>query len=80
MVKDELSSRRPLCNTSFLTKVVETACKEQINDHLRNMSALQKNQSAFRKIHSVETAVPKVQNDLINNKSQGKYTITVLLD
>ena len=37
-------------------------------------------QSAYRRNHSVETGVPEVHNDLINNKSQGKDTILVMTD
>ena len=44
------------------------------------MPALQKLQSAYRRNHSVETAVKKVYNDLIVNKSQCKETILVMLD
>ena len=58
--RDELSSYRPLYNTSFLSKVLETACLKQLNEHLSKMPALQKLQSAYRRNHSVETAVTKV--------------------
>ena len=34
----------------------------------------------YRRIHSVETAVTKVYDDLIYKKSQGKDTILVSLD
>ena len=44
------------------------------------MPALQKMQSAYRRNHSVETAVTKVFSDLIIDKSQGKDTILILLD
>ena len=73
MDRDELWSYRPLYNTSFLSKVLETKCLKQLNDHLSKMFALQKMQSAYRQNHSVEAAVTKVYNDLI-------ITILVLLD
>ena len=44
------------------------------------MPALQKLQSAYRRNHSVETAVKKVYNDLKLNKNRGKDTILVMLD
>ena len=43
------------------------------------MPVLQKLQSASRRNHSVETAVTKVYNNLIIDKSRGKDTILVLL-
>ena len=39
---DELSSYRPSYNTSFLSKVLLTACPKQLNEHLSKMPALQK--------------------------------------
>ena len=40
--KDELSSYRPLYNTSFPSKVLETACLKQLIEHLIKMPALKK--------------------------------------
>ena len=57
---DELSSYRPLYNTSFLSKFLKTACLKQLNEHLSEMPALQKLQSAYWRNHSVETAVTKL--------------------
>ena len=79
-VNDELSSYRHLYNTSLLSKILETACLKQLNEHLSKMGALQKLQSAYRRNHYVETGVTKVYNDLIINKSIGKDTILVMLD
>ena len=53
---------------------------KQLNDYLKKMPELQKMQSAYRRNHSVETAVTKVFSDLIINKNQGKDTILVMLD
>ena len=44
------------------------------------MPALQKLQSAYRRNHSVGTAVKKLYSYLIYNKSQGEDTILILLD
>ena len=78
--REELSSYRPLFNTPFLSKVLETSCLKQINEHLSKMSALQKPQSPYRRNHSVETTITKVYNDLIINKSRSKDTTLVILD
>ena len=60
----ELSSHKPLSNTSLLPKVLETPWLEQFNDHLSKMPAVQKFKPAYRRNHSVETTVTKVHNDL----------------
>ena len=44
--RDEFLSHRPLYNTSFPSKVLETACLTQLKNHLSKMSALKKLQSA----------------------------------
>ena len=58
--RDELSSYRPICNTSILSKVLETACLKHSKGHLSKISALQKQQTSYRLNHSVETAVTEV--------------------
>ena len=77
---DILTSYRPLYNTSFLSKVMEYACLQQLLKHLNNFDCLPQFQSAYRQFHSVETALCRVYNDLICNKAEGKCSILVLLD
>ena len=78
--RNELSSYRLSFNTSFLSKVLETACVKQLNNHLDKMPALQNLHSAYRRSNSDETAVTKVYNDPMFNKSRRKDTIIVLFD
>ena len=77
---DQLASYRPLYNTSFLSKVLESAALSQLLTHLNNFESFPKVQSAYRKFHSVETAMCKIYNDLIIRKYSGECTILVLLD
>ena len=67
--RDELPSYRTLYSVSFLSKVLETACLKQLNDHLSKTPALQKSQSAYKRNNYVELAVTKVFGDLIINQS-----------
>ena len=78
--KDELSSYRPLYNTSILSKVLEKACLIQLSEHLSKFESIPKFQSAYRKNHSVETALCRIYNDLLINKSAGKGTLLIMLD
>ena len=77
---EQLSSYRPLYNTSFLSKLLESACLSQLLVHLKKFESLPKFQSAYREFHSVETAITKVYNDLVVNKAQGKCSLLILLD
>ena len=78
--KDELSSYRPLYNTSILSKVLEKACLIQLSEHLSKFESIPKFQSAYRKNHSVETALCRIYNDLLINKSAGRGTLLIMLD
>ena len=77
---DELSSYRPLYNTSILSKVLESAALSQLLAHLKKFESFSKVQSAYREFHSVETAMCKIYNDLIIRKCEGNCTLLVLLD
>ena len=77
---DELSSYRPLYNTSFLAKILENAALEQLKTHLNSFQYFSKFQSAYRKHHSVETAVCKIYNDLVLRKAAGECAILILID
>lgn len=77
---DQLSSYRPLYNTSMLAKILEKACLRQITKHLSNFEAIPRYQSAYRKFHSVETVINRIYNDLIVSKARGNCTMLVMLD
>ena len=76
----DISSFRPLYNTSFLSKLLENVALQQLECHLTNLQYLPKFQSAYRKFHSVETAVCRIYNDLVINRSTGSCSILILLD
>ena len=77
---DDLSSFRPLYNTSVLSKLLEYAVLDQLKDHLSGFEFLPASQSAYRQLHSVETAMCKIYNDLVISKSRGECSILILLD
>merc|ERR1712237_219145 len=75
-----MKSYRPLYNTSFLSKLLEYACLQQIQMHLQRFDCIPQFQSAYRKFHSVETALCRVYNDLICTTAEGDCSILILLD
>ena len=77
---DNLNSSRPLYNSSFLSKVMEYVCLQQLLKRLNNFDNLLQFQSADKQFHSVKTALCCVYNDLICNQVEGKCNIHVLLD
>lgn len=76
----DISSFRPLYNTSFLSKLLENVALQQLECHLTRLHYLPKFQSAYRKFHSVESAVCRIYNDLVINRAAGSCSILILLD
>ena len=69
---DLISNYKPLSNISFISKVLENCILLQIVDHLDENDLWGKFQSAYRKLHSCETATTKIMDDLLKNKDQHK--------
>ena len=76
----ELKSYRPISNLSFLSKMIETAVLDQLNQHLKVIGAIPEDQSAYRKFHSTETALCAVFNDLLRFSDDGMCSLLILLD
>ena len=77
---DILSHYRPISNLSFLSKVLERAVLPQLLSHLQVNDLLPRLQSAYRSGHSTETALLRVQNDLLRTLDDGNEAFLVLLD
>ena len=71
---------RPVSNLPFISKVVEKVIAAQLRNHLAENNLLDQYQSAYRSKHSTETALVKVQSDVINALDKGKAAALVLLD
>ena len=58
---------RPVSNLSYISNLTESAVADQIQSHLDNLYPVF--QSTYRKLHSTETALVKVHNDILTNKN-----------
>ncbi|XP_072021821.1 uncharacterized protein [Amphiura filiformis] len=63
--KDELKNYRPVSNLSFVAKVIEKCASEQFVEHLNKNDMCDPLQSASRAHHSTESALMKVQDDIM---------------
>ena len=63
-----------------MSKVLERLVCEQLHAHLQREDLLPKFQSAYRKHHSVETALLRVQNDILLALDAHQGVVLVLLD
>ena len=71
---------RLVSNLLFISKVVEKAALQQLLVHRKKNAPLPKFQCCFRKYHSTETALLKVQNDILMSMDNKAVTLLVLLD
>jgi len=78
--KEELSSYRPVSHLNFISKVIEKIIQNRLLNHLNSFSGLPNYQSAYRMYHSTETALLKVQNDLLLAMEEQKVSALALLD
>ena len=77
---EELQNYRPIANIKFFAKISERIATSQLQEYLRQFNLYPKVQSAYRKFHSVETALVRVTNDILVSLDKGEEVILVLLD
>ncbi len=73
----ELSNFRPISKLPFLSKVLEKVVFIQLQTFLGKNSLLE---AGFRALHSTESALLKVHNDILLTLDSGASAILVLLD
>ena len=77
---DILKNYRPVTKLKFISKVIEKVISGRLNEQLINNSLFDPLQSAYRYKHSTETALIKVQNDILSALDAGSSAILVMLD
>ena len=75
-----LKNYRPVSNLSYISKLIEKAVARQINEYIAHECISNENQSAYRVFHSTETALLKIQNDIVTSMDKGAAVGLVLLD
>jgi hypothetical protein len=78
--RNVLKNYRPVSNLPFLSKILEKAVLSQLTEHMETYDLFCPIQSAYRANHSTETALIKIQNDILLDLDGGKGIILVLLD
>ena len=77
---DVLSNNRPVSNLPFISKVLEKVVSARLSIHKKENNLYENFQSAYRSGHSTETALLRVQNDILRAIDSGKCVFLVLLD
>ena len=75
-----ISSYRPISNLNFISKILEKVVYARLCNHLESFPSLSRFQSAYRKLHSTETALLRIQNDLCLAMNSQQVSALVLLD
>ncbi len=74
------SNFRPVSNLSFTSKILEKVVLVQLQVFLRSNQIYEMFQSGFRKLHSTETALLQVYNDILMSTDAGNAVALILLD
>ena len=71
---------RPVSNLSFISKIIEKVVASRTNEHLDLNQLCERMQSAYKRFHSTETALLRVQNDILKSLHSKRMVALVLLD
>lgn len=77
---ESFKSYRPVSNLPFLSKILEKVISKRLLEHMDKAGHHEIMQSAYKQYHSTETALVKVQNDILTNLDKKRGVILVLLD
>jgi len=77
--KELLSNYRPVSNLPFIAKLLEKAVASRIESHLQQFDLHDPFQSAYRASHSTESALLRVQCDIMDALDQGSMVVLVIL-
>ena len=78
--KEVLNNYRPVSNLPYVSKLLEKVVCSRLENHLTEFSLHDQFQSAYRTGHSTESALLKVQCDIMEALDQGSMVILVMLD
>jgi retron-type reverse transcriptase len=71
---------RPVSNLPYLSKIIERVVAKRFVSHMQIHSLHEPLQSAYKQYHSIETALAKVQNDVLLAIDNQCCVLLVLLD
>ena len=76
----EPKSFRPISNLPFISKLIEQAVIDQLDEHFRRNGLFEPLQSAYKAQHSCETAMLRIVNDMLKAIDKNEVILLALLD
>ena len=73
-------SYRPVSNLPYLGKLTEKAAAIQLLDQVSRSGVAELFQSSYKEYHSTETALLRVNNDILRSMDQNQCVLLILLD
>ena len=77
---NDLSNFRPVSNICFISKIIEKVASNQLKEYLYQNNLIEVYQSAYVSKRSTETALLKVQSDILNAVDRQEVVFLVMLD
>lgn len=79
---EDYSNFRPIANLKFMSEIIdhERAAGVQIQNHVNDNDVDELLQSGYKRLHSTETALLKVQNNILSAIDDNKSVALLLLD
>jgi exonuclease III len=75
-----LGNYRPISNLKSVSKIIEKIVADRLNNYLTTNNLHEPFQSAYKHRHSCETALVRVQNDILQSIDKRKCVVLLLLD
>ena len=69
---NEQQNYRPVSNIPYVSKLIEKVVAKRLNDYMCTNSLHEEFQSGYRKYHGTETALLKIQDDILRALDQKK--------
>ena len=78
--REILKNYRPVANLKFLGKTIERVVSKRLSEHIHVNNLSDPFQSAYKTHHGIETALLRVNNDILRAMDDRKLTALILLD
>ena len=77
---EDFKNFRPVTNLPFISKLIEKSVAVQLVQYIDDNNFDEKLQSAYKKLHSTETALLRIHDDILRTVDRGCTVVSLLLD